>query len=66
MARWDRLFEDLEAQLAAEELRELRAEVADRTRRERSLIDLQARLLGSVGRSAVAERTPGLTLQGRI
>lgn len=66
MARWDRLFEDLEAQLAAEELRELRAEVADRTRRERSLIDLQARLLGSVGRSGVAVRTPGLTLQGRI
>jgi hypothetical protein len=47
--RWDRLFDDLEAQLASDEMLDLDAEVADRTRRERALIDLQARLLANVG-----------------
>ena len=47
--RWERLFEDLEAQLAADKVHEREAEIADRTRRERALIDLPARLLANVG-----------------
>lgn len=47
--RWDRLFDDLEAQLVLDEARELEVEVADRTRRERALLDLQARLLHNRG-----------------
>ena len=38
--RWDRLFDDLEGQLAAQHLLEGDAEVADRTRRERALLTL--------------------------
>lgn len=63
MARWDRLFRDLEAQLAAEQSRELRAEVADRTRRERALVELRARLLANIG-TAVAARTPVDSYEG--
>lgn len=48
--RWDDLFADLEAQWEAEERRELDAEVADRTRRERALVGLFERLSGA-GRS---------------
>ena len=47
--RWERLFDDLETQLAADEAHERDAEIADRTRRERALIDLHARLLANVG-----------------
>ncbi|MGL5816474.1 MAG: hypothetical protein ACRCYR_02850 [Phycicoccus sp.] len=47
--RWEALFEDLEGQLAAEERRELDGEVAERTRRERALVGLEARLASSVG-----------------
>lgn len=65
MARWDRLFRDLEAQLAAEERRELRAEVADRTRRERALVELRARLLANIG-TAVAVRTPAASFEGAL
>jgi hypothetical protein len=42
--RWERLFDDLEARLAAEEDVALDAEVADRTRRERALVGLHERL----------------------
>jgi hypothetical protein len=42
--RWDELFGDLAAQWDAEERRELDAEVADRTRRERAAIGLYERL----------------------
>ncbi|MGL5864595.1 MAG: hypothetical protein ACRCYX_01815 [Dermatophilaceae bacterium] len=47
--RWEALFEDLEGQFAAEERRELDGEVAERTRRERALVGLEARLASSVG-----------------
>lgn len=59
MARWDRLFEDLEAQVHADASRELRAEVADRTRRERALVGMSARLLGNVGRRVVVRTSAG-------
>ena len=50
--RWERLFDDLEAQLASDEAHDREAEIADRTRRERALIDLHARLLANVGARA--------------
>ena len=64
--RWDRLFEDLEAQLAAEEARELHAEVADRTRRERAMLDLHTRLLANVDASGVGLRLPARVVEGRL
>ncbi|MEO7070103.1 MAG: hypothetical protein ABI131_06380 [Nostocoides sp.] len=54
---WEGLFADLEAQWEAQERRELDAEVADRTRRERALVDLTARL--------AAHRTGSVTLRLR-
>ncbi len=64
--RWDRLFDDLEAQLALDDVRELETEVADRTRRERALIDVQTRLLANVGESHVGLRLPGRVVAGRL
>lgn len=49
--RWQELFADLEAQLLAEQRRELQAEVADRTRCEQAevtVLDRVARSLGDV------------------
>lgn len=63
MARWDRLFQDLEAQLVVEERRELRAEIADRTRRERAVVELRARLLANVG-ATLAVRTSAEVYEG--
>ena len=48
--RWDALFDDLEAQLAAADQRGLDAEVADRTRGETAGLTLEDRLRGQVGR----------------
>ncbi|HET8987811.1 MAG TPA: hypothetical protein VFN43_04795 [Humibacillus sp.] len=47
--RWERLFDDLEAQLASDDAHDREAEIADRTRRERALIGLHAKLLANVG-----------------
>ncbi|WP_068403252.1 hypothetical protein [Kribbia dieselivorans] len=46
--RWDRLFDDLEAQWDAEEHRERDAEVADRTRRERATVPLLDRFVAQL------------------
>lgn len=62
--RWDRLFDDLEAQLALDDVRELEAEVADRTRRERALLDVHTRLLANVGSSHVGLRLPARVVAG--
>ena len=47
--RWERLFEDLEAQWEAESRRDLDHEVADRTRRERAAVGLYERLAAAAG-----------------
>jgi hypothetical protein len=60
--RWERLFDDLEAQLGANEARELAAEVADRTRRERALVGLHERFAAAVDRTVVEVRVAGVGL----
>lgn len=52
--RWERLFEDLEAQLVAQERLDVEAEIADRTRRERALVSWVDRLSAHVDRASVA------------
>lgn len=59
------LFADLESQLAAEEEHDRRAEVADRTRRERALLDVPARLLANVG-TRLALRTATSVHEGEL
>ena len=63
--RWERLFEDLEAQLEAAENEELAAEVADRSRREVARLRLVDRLRGSVGATTILS-LQGLRVRGTI
>ena len=63
--RWERLFDDLEAQLASDDAHDREAEIADRTRRERALIDLHARLLANIG-DVVGWWVAGQTLTARV
>ena len=60
--RWERLFDDLEAQLSSDETRELAAEVADRTRRERALVGLHERFAAAADRTVVEIRVAGVGL----
>ena len=64
--RWEGLFADLEGQLAAEERRELDSEVAERTRRERALVDLTARLAAAVGTRLSVVLEGGVTVEGEL
>jgi len=64
--RWQQLFADLEAQLEAEEGRELALEVADRTRRERALVGVPERLLGHRGRPLQLRLLGGQVLVGEV
>jgi hypothetical protein len=48
--RWEALFADMEAQLAAGRLADVRADVAELARAERAAVTLAARLRASVGR----------------
>ena len=58
--RWERLFDDLEAQLSSDVTRELVAEVADRTRRERALVGMHERFAAAADRAVVEILLRGL------
>ncbi|MEO7058282.1 MAG: hypothetical protein ABI083_01040 [Lapillicoccus sp.] len=60
--RWDELFDDLESRLAEEDRRDLEAEVADRTRRERALLGLQDRFTACQSGAPVEVRVAGAGL----
>jgi hypothetical protein len=64
--RWDELFGDLSAQWEAEERRELDAEVADRTRRERAAIGLYERLAAAGDAPIGLTLASGTRLTGRV
>jgi len=64
--RWDRLFDDLEAQLEAADQAALVAEVADRTRRETATIRLVDRLRGAVDAPVRLHLQGGALVQGRV
>ena len=62
--RWEGLFADLEGQLDAEARRELDSEVAERTRRERALVDLVARLGAARGQRLSLVLVGGRSVDG--
>ncbi len=64
--RWDALFADLEAQLAAEEAADLDAEVAERARIEAGRVAVADRLRGHVGGPLTARLVTGATVRGRV
>lgn len=53
--RWERVFEDLEAQVAAADVAERDAEALERTRAEHSTLTLLDRLVPAVGRRLVVD-----------
>jgi hypothetical protein len=64
--RWDRLFDDLQAQMDAEGQRELDLEVSDRTRRERAQVGLHERLIAHRGSNIELRLAAGVRLSGRV
>jgi hypothetical protein len=64
--RWDELFADLESQWEAEARRELDAEVADRTRRERATLGLYDRLAAAGDADLAVTLRDGTRLAGRV
>jgi hypothetical protein len=64
--RWDRLFDDLQAQLDADGQRELDLEVSDRTRRERARVGLHERLIAQRGLGIEVRLAAGLQVSGTV
>ena len=64
--RWERLFDDLEAQVAAQARLELDAEVAERTRLERARITLGERVVGALGSEVTLRLRGGTIARGRL
>jgi hypothetical protein len=64
--RWDELFDDLEAQLAAARAEELASEVADRTRREVARLRLVDRLRPAVDHPVTVALPGQLSISGRL
>ncbi len=64
--RWDRLFDDLQAQLDAEGQRELELEVSDRTRRERAQVGLHERLIAHAGLGIELRLAAGVQVSGTV
>lgn len=64
--RWEALFADLEGRLAAQERLELDDEVAERTRRERALVELGDRLAAATGSRLRVGLVGGATVHGEV
>jgi len=64
--RWDRLFDDLQAQLDADGQRELDLEVSDRTRRERAQVGLHERLIAHKGMGVELRLAAGFLVSGTV
>ena len=64
--RWDRLFDDLQAQLDADGQRELELEVSDRTRRERAQVGLHERFIAHRGLGVELRLAAGVLVSGRV
>ena len=64
--RWQALFDDLEAQLAAADAADLRGEVADRTRREAGLLRVVDRLRPVEGQPVTVALGAAGTVHGRL
>jgi hypothetical protein len=64
--RWDRLFDDLQAQLDAGGQRELDLEVSDRTRRERAQVGLHERLIAHAGLGIELRLSAGMLVTGTV
>ena len=62
--RWDALFGDMEAQLAATVRLELDAETAERTRADAAAVDLTDRLRGSLGLLVGVQLASGSMFEG--
>ncbi|WP_427130188.1 hypothetical protein [Pseudarthrobacter sp. S9] len=64
--RWDALFEDMEAQLAASERLDLDAEIAERARVDAAAVELADRLRGSLGLSIRVHLASGSVFEGAL
>ena len=64
--RWEQLFADLEAQLAAGRLADVRADVAELARAERASVTLADRVRASLGRRLRLQVGVGEVLEGEL
>ena len=64
--RWDRLFDDLQAQMDGDGQRERDLEVSDRTRRERAQVGLHERLIAHQGLRVELRLVAGVLVTGKV